>query len=91
MLHARRTPSSVARLRSHGYVSSHSPDMLVWGLAIAAEYLASHATVRGWWRLPGLDLGRHNRPLVDLFAAQHGRPADAGRAASAPQRWRRCA
>jgi hypothetical protein len=46
MLHARRTPSSVARLRSHGYVSSHSPDMLVWGLAIAAEYLASTATVR---------------------------------------------
>jgi hypothetical protein len=54
-----------------GYAGTPSPDMLVWGLAIAAGYLASYATVRGWWRLPQGWIWTLHRPLVDLFAARH--------------------
>jgi hypothetical protein len=34
-----------------GYAGARSPDMLVWGIAVAAGYLGTYATVRGWWRL----------------------------------------
>ena len=31
-----------------GFIGARSPDMLVWGVAIAAGYLATYASVRGW-------------------------------------------
>jgi hypothetical protein len=35
-----------------GFIGARSPDMLVWGVAIAAGYLATYASVRGWWQVP---------------------------------------
>jgi hypothetical protein len=31
------------------YARRRSPDMAVWGLFVAAGYLATYASVRGWW------------------------------------------
>jgi hypothetical protein len=32
----------------HSYASARSPDMIVWGLAVAIGYLGTYARVRGW-------------------------------------------
>jgi hypothetical protein len=32
-----------------GYASGRSPDMVVWGVAVALGYLGTYARVRGWW------------------------------------------
>jgi hypothetical protein len=32
-----------------GYASGRSPDMVVWGVAVALAYLGTYARVRGWW------------------------------------------
>ena len=31
------------------YAGAHSFDLLVWGIALAAGYLGTYATVTGWW------------------------------------------
>ena len=37
--------------QGRGYAGAHSLDLLVWGIALAAGYLGTYATVTGWWRL----------------------------------------
>lgn len=32
-----------------GYASGRSPDMVVWGVAVAIGYLGTYARVRRWW------------------------------------------
>src|SRR5262249_20952345 len=35
--------------QGRGYAGAHSLDLLVWGVALAAGYLGTYATVTGWW------------------------------------------
>src|SRR5947209_5157324 len=37
--------------QGRGYAAGRSLDMLVWGIAVAIGYLATYATVAGWWRV----------------------------------------
>ena len=37
--------------QGRGYAGSHSLDLLVWGIALAAGYVGTYATVSGWWRI----------------------------------------
>jgi hypothetical protein len=37
--------------QGRAYAGTRSLDMLVWGVAIAAGYLGTYATVSGWWRI----------------------------------------
>jgi len=37
--------------QGRGYAGAHSFDLLVWGIALAAGYVGTYATVTGWWRL----------------------------------------
>ncbi|MEA2992440.1 MAG: hypothetical protein QOD40_1360 [Alphaproteobacteria bacterium] len=37
--------------QGRGYAETRSLDMFLWGLAIAAGYLGTYATVVGWWRV----------------------------------------
>ena len=37
--------------QGRGYVGARSLDMLIWGVAVAAGYLGTYATVKGWWRI----------------------------------------
>jgi hypothetical protein len=84
-----RTRQDIALIRSaieqgRSYANARSPDMLVWGIAIAVGYLGTYAFVRGWspldpnwlWALciglPWLfSLRRAPRHLVE--GADHGR------------------
>src|SRR5881227_2484117 len=37
--------------QGRGYAGSCGLDMLIWGVAVAAGYLGTYATVKGWWRI----------------------------------------
>jgi hypothetical protein len=37
--------------QGRGFAEARSLDMFLWGLAIAAGYLGTYATVVGWWRV----------------------------------------
>jgi len=37
--------------QGRGYAGSCGLDMLIWGVAVAAAYLGTYATVKGWWRI----------------------------------------
>jgi hypothetical protein len=37
--------------QGRGYAGACGFDMLIWGVAVAAAYLGTYATVKGWWRV----------------------------------------
>jgi hypothetical protein len=37
--------------QGRGYATTRGFDLLVWGVTVAAGYLATYATVSGWWRI----------------------------------------
>ena len=37
--------------QGRSYADACSLDMLIWGVAVAAAYLGTYATVKGWWRV----------------------------------------
>ena len=52
------------------YATASSPNMLVWGIAVAIGYLGTYGFVRGWSAgLAGGAVGRLPRPAVAVFAA----------------------
>ena len=71
------------------YATASSPDMLVWGIAVALGYLGSYGFIRGWSPVAPHALWAGCLGLPWLFSLRH-RAARSRAAARWRRRWRCC-